>query len=94
MAYDVGANDGYLSYAKFGASQEEVEESAEAAQLYDRIASFPDKYETHVGEHGIRLSGGEKQRVAIACTLLKNPPILLLDEATRSVDVRQWCIDG
>ena len=65
---------------------EEVEAAAASAQMHDRILSFPDGYDTKVGERGVRLSGGEKQRIAIARTLLKNPPILLLDEATRYVD--------
>ncbi|KAK7692857.1 hypothetical protein QCA50_004492 [Cerrena zonata] len=79
IAYNIG-------YGKFGASRDEIEAAAGAAQLHDRIMSFPDGYETKVGERGIRLSGGEKQRVAIARTMLKNPPILLLDEATSALD--------
>jgi len=73
-------------YGKFGASLDEVEAAAKAAQMHDRILTFPDGYETKVGERGVRLSGGEKQRVSIARTLLKNPPILLLDEATSALD--------
>ncbi|CAL1707785.1 unnamed protein product [Somion occarium] len=75
-----------IAYGKFGASRDEIEAAAKAAQLHDRIMSFPEGYETKVGERGIRLSGGEKQRVAIARTMLKNPPILLLDEATSALD--------
>lgn len=67
-------------------SQEEIEEAARAAAIHDIIISFPDGYETLIGEKGVTLSGGQKQRVAIARTLLKDPRILILDDATSSVD--------
>ncbi|TRM69749.1 P-loop containing nucleoside triphosphate hydrolase protein [Schizophyllum amplum] len=75
-----------IAYGKFGASMDDIEAAAASAQMHDRILSFPDGYDTKVGERGVRLSGGEKQRIAIARTLLKNPPILLLDEATSALD--------
>jgi len=75
-----------IAYGRPGASRQEVEEAARAARIHDFIASTPRGYQTMVGERGLKLSGGEKQRVAIARTLLKNPPILIFDEATSALD--------
>jgi ABC-type transport system involved in Fe-S cluster assembly fused permease/ATPase subunit len=75
-----------IAYGRPGASHAEVEEAARAARIHDFIASTPKGYQTMVGERGLKLSGGEKQRVAIARTLLKNPPILIFDEATSALD--------
>ncbi|MEY4584328.1 MAG: hypothetical protein RJB10_825 [Pseudomonadota bacterium] len=75
-----------IAYGRPGASQEQVEEAAKSARIHDFIAATPLGYKTMVGERGLKLSGGEKQRVAIARTLLKNPPILIFDEATSALD--------
>ncbi len=75
-----------LAYGRPSASEEEVHYAARQANLDEFIQSLPDGYSTKVGERGLKLSGGEKQRVAIARVLLKNPPILVLDEATSALD--------
>ena len=75
-----------IAYGRPGASQDEIEGAARSARIHDFIASTPKGYQTSVGERGLKLSGGEKQRVAIARTLLKDPPILVFDEATSALD--------
>ncbi|HEX7007905.1 MAG TPA: ABC transporter ATP-binding protein/permease [Alphaproteobacteria bacterium] len=75
-----------IAYGRPGATREEVEEAARLARIHDFLVSLPDGYDTMVGERGLKLSGGEKQRVAIARTILKRPKILLFDEATSALD--------
>lgn len=75
-----------IAYGKPGASQQEIEAAAKSAQIHDFISRLPKGYDTDVGERGLKLSGGEKQRVAIARTLLKNPALLVFDEATSALD--------
>ncbi|MFZ2872532.1 ABCB family ABC transporter ATP-binding protein/permease [Zavarzinia sp.] len=77
-----------IRYGRPEASDAEVEQAAKLARIHDFIVSLPDGYDSMVGERGLKLSGGEKQRVAIARTILKNPPILLLDEATSALDTQ------
>ena len=75
-----------IAYGKPGATQLEIESAAKSAQIHDFIVSLPDGYQSAVGERGLKLSGGEKQRVAIARTLLKHPALLIFDEATSALD--------
>ena len=75
-----------IAYGRTGATHDEVVQAAQAARIHSMISATPDGYATRVGERGLKLSGGEKQRVAIARTLLKNPPILIFDEATSALD--------
>uniref|UniRef100_A0A671WPM4 ATP-binding cassette sub-family B member 6 n=1 Tax=Sparus aurata TaxID=8175 RepID=A0A671WPM4_SPAAU len=77
-----------IRYGRISASDQEVEEAAIAADIHDKIMTFPEGYDTQVGERGLKLSGGEKQRVAIARTILKAPQIILLDEATSALDTQ------
>ena len=77
-----------IAYGRPGATQEEIEQAARLAQVHDFVVPLPDGYDTRVGERGLKLSGGEKQRVAIARTILKDPRILILDEATSALDTR------
>ena len=77
-----------LRFAKAGATQEEIEAAARIAQIHETVAALPDGYDTLVGERGYRFSGGEKQRLALARTILRNPRVLLLDEATGALDTQ------
>ncbi len=76
-----------LRFARSGATDQELEDAARAARIYDMLAGLPEGLDTVVGERGYRFSGGERQRLAIARTILRNPPVLVLDEATSSLDV-------
>src|SRR6202021_3349847 len=78
----------HIAYGPPGASRAEIEEAARFAPIHDFVAGLPDGYDTTVGERGLKLSGGEKQRVAIARVILKAPEILIFDEATSALDTK------
>lgn len=75
-----------INYGRIDATPDEVYEAAKMAEIHDAVLRMPKGYNTQVGERGLKLSGGEKQRIAIARAILKNPPILMYDEATSSLD--------
>ena len=75
-----------VNYGRIDATPDEVYEAAKMAEIHDAVLRMPKGYNTQVGERGLKLSGGEKQRIAIARAILKNPPILMYDEATSSLD--------
>jgi len=77
-----------ILYGRIGAEEEHMFKASQAACIHDKIMTFPDRYDSKVGERGLKLSGGEKQRVAIARTILKNPNVILLDEATSALDTQ------
>jgi ATP-binding cassette subfamily B protein len=84
-----------LRFARPEATDEQIEDAARTARIHDLIASLPQGYDTVVGERGYRFSGGEKQRMAIARTVLRNPPVLVLDEATSSLDTQtEFAVQG